>query len=47
MTDTSVLINGKSAGSTHQGGFYRFSYDITPLVKSGRNVIEVRVSKVG
>ena len=27
MTDTSVLINGKSAGATHQGGFYRFSYN--------------------
>src|SRR3954470_11746393 len=45
MTDTSVSINGKSAGPTHQGGFYRFSYDITPLVKPGRNAIEVRVSK--
>ena len=42
MTDTSVTINGQSAGPTHQGGFYRFSYDITKLVKPGRNEIEVR-----
>jgi len=45
MTDTSVKINGESAGPTHQGGFYRFSYDITKLVKAGRNEIEVMVSK--
>ena len=45
MTDTTVFINGKPAGPTHQGGFYRFDYDITPLVKPGRNDIEVRVAK--
>jgi hypothetical protein len=45
MTDTSVTINGQSAGPTHQGGFYRFSYDITRLVKTGVNDIEVRVAK--
>jgi hypothetical protein len=45
MTDTSVLVNGKPAGPTHQGGFYRFSYDITPLIRDGDNLIEVRVSK--
>jgi hypothetical protein len=45
MTDTTVLINGQSAGPTHQGGFYRFEYDVTALVKPGRNEIEVRVSK--
>ena len=45
MTDTSVSINGQSAGPSHQGGFYRFSYDITKLVKPGRNEIEVVVSK--
>src|SRR5687768_15473286 len=45
MTDTAVTINGKSAGPVHQGGFYRFSYDITRLVRSGTNDIEVRVSK--
>jgi hypothetical protein len=45
MTDTTVTINGQSAGPTHQGGFYRFSYDITNLVKPGRNQIEVAVAK--
>lgn len=45
MTDTTVTINGQSAGPTHQGGFYRFSYDITKLVKPGRNQIEVIVAK--
>jgi hypothetical protein len=45
MTDTDVLVNGRSAGPTHQGGFYRFEYDITSLVKPGRNELEVRVAK--
>ena len=45
MTDTSVSINGQSAGPVHQGGFYRFDYDITKLAKTGRNEIEVRVAK--
>ena len=45
MTDTTVSVNGQSAGPTHQGGFYRFSYDITRLVKPGRNDIEVAVAK--
>jgi hypothetical protein len=45
MTDTTVVINGQAAGPAHQGGFYRFSYDITKLVHPGRNAIEVRVSK--
>src|SRR5918999_2291330 len=35
MTDATVRINGRPAGPTHQGGFYRFDYDITPLVKVG------------
>ncbi|MBE2215958.1 MAG: glycoside hydrolase family 2 [Opitutaceae bacterium] len=46
MTDTSVWINGTSAGPTHQGAFYRFHYDITPLVRFGaENLIEVTVAK--
>ena len=46
MTDCEVFINGQSAGEKHQGGFYRFSYDITPLVKLGaKNLIEVKVMK--
>ncbi|UCC96976.1 MAG: hypothetical protein JSW66_14160 [Phycisphaerales bacterium] len=47
MTDTQVRINGVSAGPEHQGGFYRFKYDITELVKSGaENLLEVAVNKV-
>jgi beta-galactosidase/beta-glucuronidase len=47
MTDTEVWINGSSAGPKHQGGFYRFKYDITELVKVGAvNLLEVTVSKV-
>src|SRR5437868_10365936 len=33
MTDTSAKLNGESVGSTHQGGFYRFKYEVTRLVK--------------
>lgn len=46
MTDAEVRINGKPAGETHQGAFYRFSYDITSLLRPGRkNVLEVNVAK--
>ena len=46
MTDTEVRINGRSAGEKHQGGFYRFSYDISKLVKlNSENHLEVTVSK--
>ncbi len=45
MTDTDVKINGKSAGAIHQGGFYQFQYEITNLVKPGRNRLEVTVNK--
>ncbi|WP_276481117.1 glycoside hydrolase family 2 TIM barrel-domain containing protein [Paraflavitalea pollutisoli] len=46
MTDTEVKINGKSAGPLHQGAFYRFSYDITSLLRYGSsNLLEVQVSK--
>ena len=46
MTDTEVKINGKSAGPVHQGGFYRFSYDITDLLRyGGSNRLEVTVRK--
>jgi Glycosyl hydrolases family 2, TIM barrel domain/Glycosyl hydrolases family 2, sugar binding domain/Glycosyl hydrolases family 2/Beta galactosidase small chain len=47
MTDTEVKINGKPAGAVHQGGFYRFKYDITGLLKYGsNNLLEVTVSKM-
>lgn len=46
MTDTEVKINGQSAGPIHQGAFYRFSYDISRLLKfGGRNLLEVTVAK--
>lgn len=46
MTDTDVSINGKSAGPVHQGGFYRFEYDVTDIVKYGSpNKLEVTVYK--
>jgi len=46
MTDTKVVINGQLAGPIHQGGYYRFKYDITDLIKPGDNLIEVTVSKM-
>ncbi|MDQ6890161.1 MAG: glycoside hydrolase family 2, partial [Bacteroidota bacterium] len=46
MTDTKVMINGQQAGPVHQGGFYRFKYDITGLLKAdGKNLLEVTVDK--
>jgi Glycosyl hydrolases family 2, TIM barrel domain/Glycosyl hydrolases family 2, sugar binding domain/Glycosyl hydrolases family 2/Beta galactosidase small chain len=45
MTDTRVMINGQLAGPVHQGGYYRFKYDITNVVKTGDNLLEVTVSK--
>jgi len=46
MTDTEVKINGQLAGDIHQGGFYRFTYDITDKLKPGaKNKLEVKVSK--
>ena len=46
MTDTEVKINGRKAGSKHQGAFYRFSYNVTDLLKYGKkNQLEVTVSK--
>ena len=46
MTDTEVKVNGQQAGAVHQGGFYRFSYDITDKLLYGKkNLLEVKVSK--
>ncbi len=46
MTDTKVKINGTSAGRMHQGSFYRFKYDISDLLKYGKeNLLEVSVDK--
>ena len=46
MTDTQVTVNGQSAGPTHQGGFYRFQYEVTKLLKYGQdNQLEVTVDE--
>ncbi len=46
MTDTEVFINDQKAGPTHQGGFYRFTYDITDKVIPGKkNKLEAIVHK--
>ncbi|TDN35881.1 glycoside hydrolase family 2 [Hymenobacter sp. UV11] len=47
MTDAEVRVNGQLAGPTHQGAFYRFKYDISPLLKfDAPNQLEVTVSKM-
>jgi len=47
MTDTRVKLNGKQVGEKHQGGFYRFKYDISNFINYGsENLLEVEVSKV-
>ena len=46
MTDAKLRVNGISAGTPHQGGFYRFRYEISGLLKYGAsNQIEVTVDK--
>lgn len=46
MTDAKVRVNGVSAGPLHQGGFYRFSFDVTDLLRFGaKNDLEVTVDK--
>lgn len=46
MTDTSAKLNGESVGPVHQGGFYRFKYEVTKLLKFGAtNRIEVDVAR--
>lgn len=46
LTDTEVKINGRLAGAVHQGGFYRFYYDISDQLNYGSaNILEVTVSK--
>lgn len=42
-TKTDLYINGKKAGERHKGGYTAFRYDITDLVTSGSNKMDVRV----
>ena len=49
MTDTTVKVNGHSAGPMHTGSFYRFHYDVTKLITYGPaadNLLEVDVAKI-
>ena len=47
MVKTEVSVNGQSAGPAHEGSFYEFKYDITPLLKFGAtNLLEVTASKI-
>lgn len=39
--ETTVWVNGQNAGQ-HKGGYTPFSFDITPLLKAGENVVVVR-----
>jgi Glycosyl hydrolases family 2, TIM barrel domain/Glycosyl hydrolases family 2, sugar binding domain/Glycosyl hydrolases family 2/Beta galactosidase small chain len=46
MTDTSAKLNGQPVGPLHQGGYYQFQYEVTPLVHfGGTNRLEVTVAK--
>jgi hypothetical protein len=46
MTDTLVKLNGQVVGPVHQGGFNRFSHDVTRWLKPGEdNDLEVQVSE--
>jgi hypothetical protein len=46
MTDTHAELNGESAGPDHQGGFYRFKYEVTRRLKfDGANHLDVLVHK--
>ncbi|WP_044118044.1 glycoside hydrolase family 2 protein [Alkaliflexus imshenetskii] len=46
ITDTRVSVNGKQVGPVHQGGFYRFRFNISKFLKYGSsNLLEVEVAK--
>ncbi|WP_425399445.1 glycoside hydrolase family 2 TIM barrel-domain containing protein [Aeoliella sp.] len=46
MTDAAAKLNGQTVGPTHQGGYYRFSHEITDLLRLGEeNLLEVDVAK--
>lgn len=46
LAQAHVKLNGQSLGDAHQGGYYRFSYDITKLLKPTGNKLEVTVQKM-
>ncbi|MCP3957753.1 MAG: glycoside hydrolase family 2 protein [bacterium] len=46
MTDTEARLNDETVGPPHRGGFYRFRYDVTRLLRFGEeNLLEVTVRK--
>ncbi len=46
MTDATVTVNGKKVGDKHQGGFTSFTYDISPVLRYGKNnTLDVFVEK--
>lgn len=46
MTDTKIKINGDAVGAEFQGGFYRFTFDISKFLNFGQqNILEVEVAK--
>jgi len=40
-----IYVNGKKAGE-HRGGYTGFTVDISPFVKSGENILAVRVNNI-
>lgn len=46
LNQAQVTLNGQTVGSAHEGGYYRFSYDITRWVKATNNLLEVTVQKM-
>ena len=43
--DAEIFVNGKQVGH-HQSGYTGFSYDITDVVKTGNNVLAVRLNNL-
>ena len=42
-TKADVYVNGQRAGDTHKGGYTTFRYDVTDLVQTGTNTLDVQV----
>ncbi len=45
-TKTDLYVNGEKVGDTHKGGYTAFRFDVTDYVKSGKNVMDVRVDNL-
>ncbi len=50
MTDAEVWLNGRPVGEAHRGGYTRFAYDVSTMLRYDRpkellNLLEVRVSE--